>query len=295
MTWYVYALLSAVFFAVYFLLFHKYIHRERPLEYLGVMSLAVVLFSFPLVKDVSFVHEPLAWALMYSISILLTLFFVCIALSFKHLESSEAVPLMNVALLFIVFFSMILFNEALSFKNLLGVLLMVFGSYILEVGVKLNRLKKIFMRFRKKYLLYTLIATLVSSIIILIEKLLLNPELLQLAITPVSPESLYFLTRAGMAINFFLILSYQHNFQHMHHAAKTLALPIIITAIFNVAANYSHYLALREGLVSLVAPVASLSTLLVVIIGGELFHEHKLKQKIIAACCMMVAAYFIIA
>ncbi|MBS3144819.1 EamA family transporter [Candidatus Woesearchaeota archaeon] len=294
MTWYVYSLLSAVFFAIYFLIFHKYIHKERPLEYLGVMSILVVLFSFPLLKEVSFSHEPLAWLLMYAISLLLTIFFVCIALSFKHLESSEAVPLMNISLLFVVFFSMILFGEQISLKNLIGILLMVAGSYIVEVGIKLQKLHKVFHRFRQKYLMYTLLATGVSSIIIIIEKLLLNPEILRVPITAVAPDSLYFLTRAGMAVNFILILFYQHNFTRMQHTAKTLILPLIITALLNVAANYSHYLALREGLVSLVAPIAALSTLLVVIIGGELFHEHKLKQKMIAVVLMVLATYLII-
>ncbi len=295
MTWYFFALTAAVFFAIYFLIFHKYIHREHAVEYLAIMSIFLVLFSFPLTKDVTFNLNSLTWALIYLISLLLTVFFYFIALSFKHLESSEAVPFMNISLLFVIILSVVFLKEIVTLSNLLGVGLMIIGSYILEVGIKIDKIKKVIKRFKRKYILYTLVATIAASIVIIFEKILLNPEVVGMSIEPVSPASLYFLTRSGMALNFLLILfARKHSFTGINHALNTMILPIIVTAIFNIAANYTHYLALQTGQVSLVAPISALSSLIVIIIGGELFHEHKLKQKMIAALLMIIATYLII-
>lgn len=295
MTWYLFALTAAVFFAIYFLIFHKYIHREHAVEYLAIMSIFLVLFSFPLTKEITFDLGAVTWAMLYLISLLLTVFFYFIALSFKHLESSEAVPFMNISLLFVVIFSVIFLKEVVTLRNLLGVGLMIVGSYILEIGIKIDKIKKVIKRFKRKYVLYTLFATIAASIIIIFEKILLNPEVVGAPIDPVSPASLYFLTRAGMAINFLVILFVRkHSFTGINHALSTMVLPILVTAVFNIAANYTHYLALQIGQVSLVAPISALSSLIVIIIGGELFHEHKLQQKMIAALLMILATYLII-
>lgn len=295
MTWYIYALTAALFFGIYFLLFHKYVHREHALEYLTVFTFCLMIFSYPLAKESAGDLSLLTWILVYGVSLLLTVFFYFIALSFKHLESSEAVPLMNLSLLFVVLFSVFLFQEKIRLMNIIGVLLMILGSYILEVGVKFQKLKKVLGKFKKKYVLYTGIATLAASITILFEKTLLNPEILLVPISPLDPGSLYFFSRAGVAFNFMIIILFRkRSYIGLKHAVTKMSLPIIITALFNVAANVSHYTALQGSYVSLVAPISALSSLIVVIIGGEMFHEHKLKQKVVAAVMMIMAAYLIV-
>ena len=138
-------------------------------------------------------------------------------------------------------------------------------------------------------------AILAASIIVLFEKIALNPGLLRVPIDTVTPEALFFLTRVGMALNFILILvCMRRGYQGINHALKKRVLPLIIIAGFNIAANYIYYLALQDGPVSLVVTLSSLSTLLVVLIGGELFHERHMQQKLIASMLMIAATYLIV-
>ena len=295
MTWILYALISAVFFAIYMLIFSRTIHKEHALEYLTIMACLVTVFSFPLVKNQSLQYSAGTWIWIYIISILLTIFFFFLAQSFKHLESSEVAPLMNITLLLTVILSVFILHESLSLKNLLGIGLMILGSYIIELGLHVNRLKKIVKKFKSRYVMTTFMAVLAASIIVLFEKIALNPDLLLVPIDTVTPEALFFLTRVGMALNFMLILfCTRKSYQGIHHALKKRLLPLIIIAGFNIAANYIYYLALQDGPVSLVVTLSSLSTLLVVLIGGELFHEHRMRQKLIASILMITATYLIV-
>lgn len=295
MTWVFYALVAAVFYAIYYLIFYKSVHKEHALEYLGIMACFIVVFSFPLAKDLSFKYTAGTWIWLYTISLLLVIFFFFLAQSFKHLESSEVAPLMNLSLILMVTLSVVILHEKIVLKNLLGIGLMIAGSYIIELGLHLARLKRVIKKFRTKYITYVFMAILAASIIVIFEKIALNPQLLQVPINQVTPEALFFTTRIGMALNFMVMLYFKRNSSKgIRHALTTKILPIIVIAIFNIAANYIYYLALQEGPVSLVVTLASLSTLGVVLIGGELFHEHKLQQKIIATILMIIATYLII-
>ncbi len=295
MTWVFYALASAVLYAIYFLLFHKTIHREHIWEYLTIMAICTVVFSFPLANNSSFHLSTGTWLWLYLISLLLTVFFVFIARSFKHLESSEVTPLMNLSLVLIVLLSVLVLNENVTLKNWIGIIFMIAGSYIIELGVKLTHIRKVVKKFKTKYIAYTFMALLAASVIVIFEKIALNPELLRVPIDPVAPTTLFFITRVGMALNFIVLLSCKRkSAQGLRHALKHRCLPIVATALFNIAANVIYYLALQDGPVSLVVTLSSLSTLIVVFIGGELFHEHKMPQKIIASLLMVIATYLIV-
>jgi len=294
-TWIFYALVAAVFYAIYYLIFYKSIHKEHALEYLGVMASFIVVLSFPLAKDISFQYSTGTWVWLYIISLLLVMFFFFLAQSLKHRESSEVAPLMNLSLILIVVLSVLILHEKISLKNIAGIALMMTGSYIIEIGFHVAHLKKILKKFRTKYITYVFMAIVAASLIVLFEKIALNPQLVQAPIDKVTPEALFFLTRIGMALNFIILLCFKQNsVKGIRHALKSRVLPIIIIAIFNIAANYIYYLALQDGPVSLVVTLASLSTLLVVFIGGELFHEHKLQQKLLATIVMILATYLII-
>ncbi len=295
MTWILYALVSAVFFALYILIFSRTIHKEHTLEYLTIMACFVAVFSFPLVQGLSLQYTAGTWIWIYIISSLLTIFFVFLAQSFKHLESSEVAPLMNLALILTVVFSVVILRETISLKNFLGIGLMLAGSYVIELGLHTARLKKMLKKFKSKYMLSTFMAILAASIIVIFEKVALNPDLLLVPIDKITPEALFFLTRVGMALNFILILFFKSkSYKGINHALKTRILPIVVIAIFNIAANYIYYLALQDGPVSLVVTLSSLSTLLVVLIGGELFHEHHLQRKLLASILMLAGTYLII-
>lgn len=277
------------------LIFSRTIHKEHALEYLAIMSCLVSVFAFPLVKGLSFDYTISTWLWLYTISLLLTIFFVFLAQSFKHLESSEVAPLMNLALILTVVFSVLFLHEVISLKNLIGIALMVAGSYIIELGMHATRLKKILKKFRSRYMVSTFMAVLAASIIVLFEKVALNPDLLLVPINQVSPEALFFLTRVGMAVNFMLILLFRNkSYAGITHALKTRMFPLLVITVFNIGANYIYYLALQDGPVSLVVTLSSLSTLLVVLIGGELFHEHHMQQKFIASMLMIAATYLIV-
>ena len=69
---------------------------------------------------------------------------------------------------------------------------------------------------------------------------------------------------------------------------------LFLTAFFAVIGYMSFYKAVSMQLISLVYPLLKINSLFSTIIGGELFHEHKLVLKSIATVIMLIGGYLIV-
>ncbi|MDO8628293.1 MAG: EamA family transporter [Nanoarchaeota archaeon] len=290
------AFLAAIVYGVYYGLLKRNLNRQFIWSYYALFFTVLFAVLVPFHDKVVMPSSGLQWALILFEVALLSLFFIFTSLAYKHLESSEVSPLGNLGLVLFVFVGVVFFGESLSFMQVLGVVLMMVGAFVLEVGVRVSRIKKVFASARhRKYLYYLLLAIVFSVFTGILEKILVDPSSIGLSLDPLSPFSFNFITR-GLLMIFFLSRAFfkQEFFSGMDHVIRSVGWWVLLAAVLYNVANILYYAALASGQISLVVPITSLSTLVVVVIGGSLMHEHNVKQKMIACAVMVFAAFLLV-
>lgn len=82
--------------------------------------------------------------------------------------------------------------------------------------------------------------------------------------------------------------------KNIKHIIRHKIFFIIPAVLFQNLAILSYYQSLKTALLSKVVPIINLSTLTTTLLGGEMFHEHKLMQKIIASIIMLIGTYILL-
>ncbi|MDO8628789.1 MAG: EamA family transporter [Nanoarchaeota archaeon] len=297
MNWLLYALASVIFFGLYYVLLKKNLNREHIWVYYGLFFTLLFVLLLPFYSLVHFPVSGFQWALIFFEVSMLSLFFVFSGLAYKHLEESEVSPLGNLGLIFLVLIGIFVFGETVSFVQMIGVLLMVVSAFFLEAGLHLSQVIKVFSHAprRRKWVLCIVFALFASGVANVIEKVLLDPSALQLSFAPIDPFSFNFITR-GLLMVFFLsyALSRRHLVVHFKRVVHASGWLVVFAAILYNLGAISYFSALSLGNISQVIPVASLSTLFVVLVGGSVFHEHFLARRIGASLLMIVATILIV-
>lgn len=295
MEWFYYGLLSAAFFSFYYVILKRNLHHKHVIDYLFVYTAFLFLAALPLYRRVTFDLSFVTYALLVADALMLLLFFVTLTLAYKHLETSEIAPLSNITTLLVVVAGVLFFKEVLTDENILGILLVVFGAFILEVGIKLDRIRTLLVHLRNKYIKLVLLSSLFASVSVIIDKVLLDPSLAGLSHSPVNVFTLHFFTRTFIFFSLSCFtLARKKYMVGIRHGLRQSGIMICIASIAYTLGNLLYYKALSLSTVSLVMPVLAISSLMTTIVGGELFHEHKLRQKIIASIIMIIGVYYIV-
>lgn len=294
MEWYFFVLISAALFSFYYIILKVNLHHKHVPDYLFIYSLFALAAALPLYKFVQAL-QPLQYILIYADALMLTLFFITLTYAYKHLELSEISPLSNLTLVLTVVGGLVLFHERLRIVNIIGILLIVTGAYILEVGIKLDKIKRLVAHIRTKYVRLALVSSVFSASSLLLDKIILEPSAIGLDIIPTNVFTLQVFTRLFIAVNMavFVIIK-SRSFDGVTHAIRTSSFMIFLAAIAYTLGNLAYYKAMSVQYAALVVPLLSLSSLMTTIIGGELFHEHNLAQKVVATLIMIAGTYFVV-
>ncbi len=294
MEWFIFALGAAVFFSVYYIMLKRNVHHEYILEYLFLYMCCIFLMLLPFIQKVNFSLQPVTYMLVYIDALFLTLFFVFTTYTYKHMEISKVGPLGNLTLILTTLVGVVVFKEDFQLKYLFGVLLMIVGAYILEVGIKWEKWKQLEAQLKNKYLRYASLGVISSAIAFTLDKILLSPQIIGLHIVPIDVLTQQFLTRGFILLNFSILACFFKSRVGIKHGITTKGWAILFAAaVYNVG-NMLYYKAMATGFISRVVPVLSLSSLFIVVMGGEMFHETHINQKMIACMVMILAAYLLV-
>ncbi|HLD15635.1 MAG TPA: EamA family transporter [Candidatus Nanoarchaeia archaeon] len=295
MEWFFYALISAIAFGCYYLLLKKNLAREHAFVYLAFYSFVIAMISLVFYKQVVLPTSLLQAFLLLLDGFFLACFFLFMTYAYKNLEGSEVSPLGNLSLLLTILLSVLILGETLTFLDILGIFFMIAGVYLLEIGVKIKNFGIVLKDKHRKYLIYIIIGLIFSSLTSIIEKIVLSPEVLGLPIPSTDPVSFHVITRFVIFFFFIPVAALRPNFvQGIKHGYKNVGFGVLIAAAIYTIANILYFKAMDLGKVSHVIPVAALSSLFVTIVGGTLFHEHRLKQKIIACLVIIFGVWLIV-
>lgn len=293
--WLIFALLAAVFTALRGIFGKKVMEHEHALEYgasQSVISLVFLLIALPFF----WMNLPWQyWLVAYVTSVVFTAGNLYYLKSIRHSELSSTIPLMNLSPLFLLVIAYLLLGEEPSVSSVIGVLLLLSGTYVLQMGTSKHKhgLLYPFKKLAKsRYPLYMVFAMLIYSFTATMEKGIVNTDVI---ITMSDVIFLFILIRIFVSLNYIILEWIKHGFPEMLKDLKTDTMGLLGSSVTSLLSIFFHYLALGSpgALVSLIVPVKRLSTLMSTLVGGTFFHEQHLKAKIIA-CAIMLAGVVLI-
>ena len=284
MEWYYLAALAAFFVSFVPILRKNVLIKEHATEYSTTVYLFVSLMLLPSVIKIDWNAGLATWLLMYLKSALITAAIIFSNKAARHMEVSSVEPLRNFSVIFVLMMSFIFLGERINGIQGIGIILILLGSYILEV-------KKASLKFSsagKKWLLYLMLAMFLGSISAVLDKIILKEtSVYTLLIVPT-----LFLTIHLLLIQFFV---YKGS-KDIMFSIKFAGFSILAIAGLTIASEVSYLFAVATpvSLLSLIMTLRRLTTLISTFVGGELFHEHNLFQKITAAIIMIAGTYLVV-
>ncbi len=288
MEWYTLVILSSIFLTIQHVLQKKALFREHATEYLTAFCLLMWIGLLPLHNQIQFVLPAKTFFLLYVIGLLSVFTWLPWIKAYRHMEISTVEPLRNLGPLVTIFLAALFLGERLDGIHFLGILLIIGGSYLLEIAIFRVSWSHPFQLLRKRYVSQILFSMLIGSVVVILVKIILGS-----VNVPTFLFYTFFLASAHMIIIQCVKYRGIYDIIKVVRADWLLLLLIVLTTIIS---DYMHLLALAmpTTLVSLAIPLRRLSTLFVTVLGGEFFHEHKLFQKTMACIVMLVGSYLLL-
>lgn len=286
--WYIYAF-AAVIAGTFFSVFRKKaLKKTHSMQFAATRSLVALflsLFLIPLIDVTSL--KPRVILLIYIASLLATIGIFFMSKSYRHMDLSILAPLQNTKPIFIAILGYLVLGEILSLKQLLGIATILLAAYILEADRHFDDLTRPFKKFvSSRYSLYLLFAVIIFSVTSILDKMLVTNH--------TDPLTLLVLIRIFIGLNINIAHGVSYGFKEIGTCfSRTSYLPLIV-AFFAMSSNLLVYMALKLAYVSVVVPFTMLTTLFVVIIGGEFFHEKNLLYRLMTSFVMIIGVYLLV-
>lgn len=284
MDWFLFAFISAMFSAAAAISEKKVLFKLDVLQFSFLVSVITLLFSTPFFFNIQFKHEPAFSLFILFVKSLLSggaFYFVMAAI--KKLDISEALPLLALSPGIIAVTASFFIKDDLLLIEWLGILLMVSGTYLLELkkGNK-NFLTPFLALFSSKKYLPIIIALILFTISSLLDRILLRDF-------AVHPYTFMAFQQFFYALIFFIaVLFIRRGFKTSFTGInKNIIILLIAVSIFTVIYRYTQIEAVKLAPVALVISVKRLSVLMAILIGGKLFEEKNLFRRIVAAVVIL--------
>ena len=291
MEWYWLALLSALLSAFAAIMQKKVLSEITALNFTVIVSVFIALLSTFLIGKVD-----LSTAGSYSMlelfgkSIINATAFLCIMIALKNLEISRALPVLAASPMAVALLAFILLGESLSLTEVLGMVLIVLGTYILELKKNENIIAPFRVFVESKYHRIILIALGLMSLSAILDKLLLTSFKL--------PPLTFLVMQNYFFLIIFLLYRFLSGLKNRNEklfkgVSKNILIIIVLIAIATIGYRWTQIEATKLGPVGLVIAVKRLSVLFAVLIGAKLFKEENYLRKVLATLTIVAGALLI--
>jgi len=290
MTWFFIALTSAFLSAFAAITQKKVLFNLGALEFSFLLSLVNLLFSIPFFFFIDYATiNTFNLSILFIKSIIGVGAFFCVMLSLKNLEISNALPLLALTPGFVAIFAFILLGESLKMIEVLGLLFLIAGTFILES----KNFKELFFPFsiflKSKYHRFIILALLLFTASSILDKLLL----IKLNLSPIS-------LTAFQHIYFAILFSILYIFFRSKEVAAPVSIKknnlgwIALISILTIGYRYTQIVAVSLASVALVLAIKRTSVFWATVIGGKLFNDKDLLKRSLAAILIVIGAILIL-
>lgn len=289
MDWFYLAFISAILSASAAVLQKKILFHLDALEFSFVLGLFNFFFALILLPQVSFSSlSSLTLIILYLKTILGALAFWNVMLAIKNMEISGALPLMVLTPVFVAVLSVFILDETLNNIEIYGMVLLLIGTYILEIKKNDKFIDPFKTLVKSKYHKYIFYALLLFSISSVVDKLILNEFKL-------TPFNFVLFQQLFLGINFTILLfiKSKNPVRILKKISKNNAGWIISISIITIGYRYTQIEAVKIAPVALVLSIKRTSVFFASIFGGKIFSESYLFKKGIAIIIMLTGAYLL--
>ncbi|HCY77411.1 MAG TPA: hypothetical protein DHV28_15955 [Ignavibacteriales bacterium] len=290
MTWFIVAFISALLSAFAAITQKKVLFNLGALEFSFLLSIVNLIFSIPFFFFIDYsTLNILNLTILFIKSIIGVAAFLCVMISLKNLEISNALPLLALTPGFVAVFAFLLLGESLKSSEVIGLLFLISGTFILESKNLRKFILPINVFIKSNYHRFVVLALLLFTASSILDKLLL----IKLNLSPISLTALQ---HVYFAILFSLIfLLFRHKEQKTTTIIKKENLGwIALISVLTIGYRYTQIVAVSLASVALVLAVKRTSVFWATVIGGKLFNDKDLLKRSIAAVLILVGAILIL-
>lgn len=272
-------------------LFRKNISSSQIIfeEYL-LLFLVVFLLFF---NKINFISIYDLWYLYLLKAFSISSFSIIYLKLLRKYDISLITPLMNLSPLILLILSYIFLGEVISSIQLIGIFVIIISTYFLEVTLKnhdnKNPHKLHFINLKNrnwKFFIQTFSMLLIISITAISDRLILSKVDVY--------TNIFFASSIILIILFFYYIKERiliYSIKSILNEPETFLIAVLtnVSTFFILIA-----ISLPFAILSLVIPLKRTSTLFSSLIGGLLFHESHLKQKMFATSGMLIGVLLIV-
>lgn len=308
MIWFTLALTSAVLSSIAAITQKKALMKMNALEFSFHLSWVNLIICLIFLIDIDPSNLTLQQTWVMFVKTLLQAFaFWCVMLSLKNLEISSALPLLALTPGSVAIFAFIFIGETLSLNETLGLILLLSGSYFIEMktlGDPPRRMIEPFkVFFRTKKYIHVAAALAFFTVSSILDKYLLKDQkmdtssfmLLQHVFFLIDFAILLLITRTKISNPFKLNPPRRTTTQTPNPRRRRITFNIshltfllVLTAILTIGYRYTQIIAFTLAPVALVIAIKRLSVFFASVVGGKIFDEGGLLKKGFAALIIVV-------
>lgn len=288
MEWYLVALVAAFFSACAAILEKKILFREKALSLSFILGLFNLILAIPFFFFIDYgMVSYSALGVLFFKSVLGALAFLLVMQGIKSLEISEALPLLVLTPGLVAFFAWIFLGDSLKIIEIVGMIFLLFGTYILQI----NRRRgiwapvKAFIKTKEHYYIF-------GALILFTTTSVLDKALLGGFKVPLN--AFFGFQHLFFAFVFLLLALVYSNKKELRNSFKFSWSLIGVLAVVTIIYRYSYLYAVKIAPVALVLSIKRVSVFFAVLIGGTLFQDRNLLRRVVAAGMMIIGAVLII-
>lgn len=290
MTWFAIAFISALLSAFAAITQKKVLFKLGALEFSFLLSIVNLLFSIPFFFFIDYeTINTLNLSILFAKSIIGVAAFLCVMLALKNLEISNALPLLALTPGFVAVFAFIILGEALKTLEVIGLVFLIIGTFILESKNLKELVFPIHVFLKSKYHRFIIAALLLFTASSILDKLLL----VKLNLSPVSLTAFQHIYFAILFSIIFLIFRRKTEISSVGLKKENLGW-IALISVLTIGYRYTQIVAVSLASVALVLAIKRTSVFWATVIGGKIFNDKDLLKRSIAAILILVGAILIL-
>lgn len=276
MSWQALAIISAVLYGIVQVIFRHIMKKENNVAVsFGFQVVSAIIF-LPFIFFSSLPMGVLPWAIVMIASFAWVLCNLVGFEAWKHIDVSLRAPVSKVSILFVLFLSVLILDESLTLQKLGGIALVFTGIIVLTWEGKL------FKGFSSKGVRLTILAELIYSVLVIIDRFALN------YFHVIMYSFLVYLIPAIMMTPLAL-----RNKAHVKSLFLNNKIALLAVALLGAIGYYLQLTAYKMTEVSNVIPVIELSVIIAVL-GGFLVHKEKnIRLRLLGAFIMLSGSVLI--
>ena len=215
--------------------------------------------------------------------------FLCVMIALKNLNISNALPLLALTPGFVAVFAFLLLGESLKSTEVMGLALLVIGTYILESKSFKDIIFPYSIFIKSKYHRFILLALLLFTASSIMDKLLL----IRLNLTPIALTAIQHLYFAVLFAAIYFFYAFKTKLPKIKLNVKDVWW-IILISVLTIGYRYTQMVAVSLASVAIVLAVKRTSVFWATIIGGKIFNEDNLLKKTFAVIFIVAGTILIL-